>query len=78
MRRSSCGFKYFSLPEVGGDAAIYFEPSDRDEIKNSILKVLQNDNLKQELITKGKERLKDFSWEKCARETLQVLTSIQK
>ncbi|HAG27596.1 TPA: glycosyltransferase family 1 protein [Patescibacteria group bacterium] len=67
-----------SLPEVGGDAAIYFEPSDRDEIKNSILKVLQNDNLKQELITKGKERLKDFSWEKCARETLQVLTSIQK
>ncbi len=67
-----------SLPEVGGDAAIYFEPSNRDEIKDSILKVLQNENLKQELITKGKERLKDFSWEKCARETLQVLTSIQK
>jgi glycosyltransferase involved in cell wall biosynthesis len=65
-----------SLPEVGGDAAIYFDPSNREDIKNSILRVLTDNHLKQQLITKGKERLKDFSWEKCARETLQVLTSV--
>ncbi|HMQ01659.1 MAG TPA: glycosyltransferase family 1 protein [Candidatus Doudnabacteria bacterium] len=64
-----------SLPEVGGDAAVYFDPKSKAEIKQAILKVLTNEQLQQELITKGRVRLKDFSWEKCARETLEVLVS---
>lgn len=67
-----------SLPEVGGDAALYFDPHNKTEIKDVILKVLQDDNLRQELVHKGRERLKDFSWEKCATETLHVLQATAK
>ncbi len=67
-----------SLPEVGGDAALYFDPHNKAEIKETMLKVLTNDSLKQELITKGKARLQDFSWEKCARQTLEVLEAAGK
>ena len=62
-----------SLPEVGGDAAIYFDPHSTEEIKQVIWKVLNDKNLSENMVVKGKERLKDFSWEKCARETLSVL-----
>lgn len=62
-----------SLPEVGGDAALYFDPSKKEEIKQVILKVLQNPELAKSLVEKGRERLTAFSWEKCARQTLTVL-----
>ncbi|QQS22592.1 glycosyltransferase family 4 protein [bacterium] len=62
-----------SLPEVGGDAAIYFDPNSKEEIKQTILKVLTQEGLAADMVQKGYHRLKDFSWEKCARETLAVL-----
>ncbi|HMR55499.1 MAG TPA: glycosyltransferase family 1 protein [Candidatus Doudnabacteria bacterium] len=62
-----------SLPEVGADAALYFDPEDKEQIKETILKILQNESLRSDLVAKGKTRLQDFSWEKCARETLEVL-----
>lgn len=67
-----------SLPEVGGDAAVYFDPHNLDDIKNTIWKVLSNEELSQELVRKGHERLKGFGWEKCAQETLEVLQSAAK
>lgn len=67
-----------SLPEVGGDAAVYFNPHSKAEIKDAIYNVLTNHSLKQELITKGKTRLQEFSWEKCARQTLAVLETAKK
>jgi len=60
------------LPEVLEDAAIYFNPLDVDDIANTIQKVLGNDNLKKELIQKGLEQVKKYSWEKMAVETLAV------
>ena len=42
-------------------------------IKQAIWKVLNDKTLTENMIIRGKERLKDFSWEKCARETLGVL-----
>lgn len=65
-----------SLPEVGGDAAIYFDPYNKQEIKDAIYKVLTNNEIKQEMIAKGKQRLAEFSWEKCAKQTHQVLLSV--
>lgn len=62
-----------SLPEVGGEAAIYFDPSKREEIKQAIWKVLSDPKLAEDMVNRGYKRLKDFSWEKCARETLEVL-----
>ncbi len=61
-----------SMPEVGGDAALYFDPHSKDEIKSAIVRVLSNPDLASELVSKGKERLKMFSWEKCAEATMEV------
>jgi glycosyltransferase involved in cell wall biosynthesis len=62
-----------SLPEVGGEAALYFEGNDNDDLKNKLMNLLENPALREEMIAKGKERLKDFSWEKCARQTLDKI-----
>lgn len=65
-----------SLPEAGGDAAIYFDPKDANDIKEKIEKVISNPKLRSEMIEKGKLQIKKFSWEKTARETLRVLESL--
>jgi glycosyltransferase involved in cell wall biosynthesis len=56
--------KTSSLPEVGGDAALYFNPYDTDEMARVMGKVLRNNKLRLRLAEKGKERAKKFSWEK--------------
>jgi len=58
-----------SLPEVAGDAAIYFDPTDKLSIQNSIHKVIYDDELKNNLISKGTERIKEFTWGKTAKKT---------
>ncbi len=68
--------KVSSMPEVAGEAAVYFDPHRKDEIKNAIKSVLMDKSLADRLREKGKERLKEFSWEKCAKETLVTLTKM--
>ncbi len=67
-----------SFPEVGGDAAIYFDPLNIEEMRDAMYKVLSNPEFRQELIAKGKAQLAHFSWEKCAKETLDVLEAAAK
>lgn len=67
-----------SLPEVVGDAGIMVDPYNMDELSNKITEVLSNNKLKEELSQKGLERAKLFSWEKCARETLEVFEEVIK
>jgi len=67
--------KNSSLPEVGGDAAIYFEDNDANDMAEKIKKVITDENLRQTHIAKGLLQMKKFSWEKCARETLDYLKS---
>ncbi|EKE11335.1 MAG: glycosyl transferase, group 1 [uncultured bacterium] len=62
-----------SLPEVAGDGALYFDAHDAKGLSLQIEKILSSRDLQDEMIAKGKERLKEFSWEKCARETLAYL-----
>jgi glycosyltransferase involved in cell wall biosynthesis len=62
-----------SMPEVAGDAAEYFDPNNLESIKKALFKVLTNNQLQDSLKEKGYERLKQFSWEKCAQETLKIL-----
>jgi glycosyltransferase involved in cell wall biosynthesis len=62
-----------SLPEVAGEAAIYFDPKNQQDIKRAIAAALNDMSLRQRLIEKGSERIKDFTWEKCAQETRQLL-----
>ena len=64
--------KTSSIPEVVGDAGEYFDPYDIDSIRTAIERVVSNDALRNDLIVKGKARLSVFSWQRCARETLDV------
>ncbi len=61
-----------SLKEVGGDAVLYFDPHNIDDIIEKISQVLNNEKSRKELIEKGKKRVKQFSWEKLARQTMEV------
>ncbi|MDO8619114.1 MAG: glycosyltransferase family 1 protein [Candidatus Daviesbacteria bacterium] len=61
-----------SLPEVAKDAAIYFNPNDLKDMVKKISQVIENKKLRKDLITKGQKRYKEFSWEKLAKQTLDV------
>lgn len=61
-----------SLPEVGGDAAYLFDPKSVRSISAAINKVIYDEELKKQLVKKGYERIKKFSWDKCAKITLDT------
>lgn len=61
-----------SLPEVARSAAIYFDPNNAFSIKNAVEKVINDPQLRKELIKQGQERLQYFSWEKHVKETISV------
>lgn len=65
-----------SLPEVVKDAGILVEPCDVEQIAESIYKIISDSEFKNNLIKKSLERAKAFSWEKCAKETIQVYNEI--
>jgi len=65
-----------SLPEAGGDAALYVNPLDVDDIVKNLELIIQNSELRNKLKKKGYEQVKKFSWEKTARETLRVLEEV--
>lgn len=64
-----------SLPEVAGDAAEYGDPHNIESIAQALEHVLLNKEKAAQLVAKGTERLKEFSWRKCAEESLQILKS---
>jgi len=61
-----------ALPEVGGDAAVYFDPYDVNQIAATMYQALTDAPLRNKLRTKGLERARRFTWESAARETLHV------
>lgn len=65
-----------SLPEVVGDAGIMVDPHDVEGLADATHKILNNDGLKQDMIKRGLKRAKMFSWERCARETLDVYEDV--
>jgi alpha-1,3-rhamnosyl/mannosyltransferase len=65
-----------SLPEVGGDAAVYVDPYDTPSIAAGIERVLSDDALRAELRETGPRRAAEFSWERFAAGTLELLQSL--
>lgn len=65
-----------SLPEVVGDAGIYVNPYNVEDIANGIYKVLTDRNLQNDLSNKGLERAKHFTWENTAKDTFKVLEEV--
>jgi glycosyltransferase involved in cell wall biosynthesis len=60
-----------SLPEVAGEAALYFDPMDTDAMTRALEQVLSDAELRERLATAGKAQAETFSWEATARATLQ-------
>ena len=64
------------FPEVGGDAALYFDPKDEEDFRRQLMRVIGDDDeargLCADMVARGKERVKLFSWKKCAEETAEV------
>lgn len=64
-----------SLPEVGGDACIYFDPTSSEDMFKKIESVLSSETTRKDLIKKGLKRYTQFNWEKMAKQTLEVYES---
>lgn len=62
-----------SLPEAGGDAALYVDPENVEEISKGIDRVLSDKKLREEMIKKGNIHYKKFTWEKAASKVLEVI-----
>ncbi|MFA6995103.1 MAG: glycosyltransferase family 1 protein [Patescibacteria group bacterium] len=65
-----------SLPEVVGNAALMINPFKVEEIADALKIILTDDGLRQHLIARGLEQAKNFSWEKAAKEYLQVFRDV--
>jgi glycosyltransferase involved in cell wall biosynthesis len=65
-----------SLPEVGGDAVLYFDPSSPDDLAQKIECLIDSAALRMELRAKGLQRSKHFTWNKCVEQHLAVYQSI--
>ena len=64
------------MPEVAGDATLLVNPLSIEEIKNAMEKILTDKRLREELINKGFEQAKKFSWKNTAEETLKVYKNL--
>lgn len=65
-----------SLPEVVGNAGILFDPYDISDISDKVYQVLMDKGLRQDLIEKGFKRVGDFSWDRAAKQTLDVYREV--
>lgn len=70
LSNSSC------FPEIAGDAGLYFNPYEIDEIFETMLKFINDSDLRKELLEKGHERIVNYSWEDSAKKHLDVYNSL--
>jgi alpha-1,3-rhamnosyl/mannosyltransferase len=68
--------RYTSLPEVCGDAVLYVDPDDIDEIAEKINLLAADKILRNELSIKGKAQAAKFSWENTGKIFLDTLNSL--
>lgn len=66
-----------SLPEVCGDASLYFNPNDFESIKDAIIKIFNNNKIKNDLIHKGYERVNLFDWEASSKKLVQIIEKLK-
>ena len=64
------------MHEVCGEAAIYVNPTDEDDIRDKILQISNNPSLLSTLCRKGHENIKRFSWEKSAQELVNLICQL--
>lgn len=70
--------KVSSLPEVGGDAAMYVDPLDTEAIAEAMTNLLADEPRRASMAQKGVERARTFSWEACAEQTVELYEQLLK
>ncbi|MGI6278837.1 MAG: glycosyltransferase family 4 protein [Patescibacteria group bacterium] len=65
-----------SLPEIGQEAVLYFNPQQENSLAKALKTVIENKDLAQKLSKKVLNQAKKFSWQKCAKETMKVYQSL--
>jgi len=60
------------MPEILGDAPIYFDPYEIEDIAKAMEKISKDEKLREELSKKGLEQVKKYNWEDCAEKTLAI------
>ena len=63
------------LPEILGDAAIYFDPEDLGDMAKAMRRLHEDEALRGDLAERGKRRVARFSWRECAERTYQTYLS---
>ncbi len=81
LEAMACGLPVISsnstcLPEIYGDAALYFDPKNTDDMANKISKLLNNYALQAELKSSGFAQVKKYSWDMTASQTLEIYKKI--
>ncbi|HWG75606.1 MAG TPA: glycosyltransferase family 1 protein [Steroidobacteraceae bacterium] len=66
----------YGTKEIAGDAALLVNPESVQEIAAGMQRLIEDDALRARLIDAGRERMRGVTWERCARQTLQVLEAI--
>jgi hypothetical protein len=64
------------MPEVLGDAGVYFDPESVDDIVKSLEKLIHNPSLREELAHRAYSQSQCFGWEQCAEKTFSFLAEI--
>lgn len=74
--QQKCAIAVSDIPayhEVCGDAAVYFDPLDEQDIRDKMVEITHNEALRSTLIEKGDTQLQRFSWEQSARQIIKIL-----
>ena len=64
------------MPEILGDAAVYFDPKRVDDMAKAMLMILTDQKLSEALIKKGRAQVKKYSWKKTALATLDIYNNV--
>ena len=70
LSRSSC------FPEIAGEAALFFDPDDKEDLQAAVASLCSDISLRNRLVAFGHERVKQFSWERCANETSSIYRQV--
>lgn len=65
-----------SIPDVVGSGALLFDPFDVEDMRKAISEGFHNRALRSRLVEAGSERVKEFSWERCARKTIEIYEKV--
>ena len=65
-----------SMPEVAGDAGLLIDPYHVNELADAMDKILMDGDLRHMMISKGYERVGQFSWKRCGEETLAIFEKV--